>query len=83
MNTHDLVLVRSDTGDGGWSLHPPGSTNEAIAKGDEPTLMSCPAQKIVNYNDFQRDYEGEWDRPNQEDYDHAWRMCLSYYARRD
>jgi hypothetical protein len=36
----DLVLCESDTGDGGWSLHAPGSTDEQIASGDAPYLAS-------------------------------------------
>ena len=57
----DLVLVRSDTGDGGWSLHPAGSTDEQIASGDAPYLVSGSAQWV----------DGEWDRPNAEDYAQA------------
>jgi hypothetical protein len=54
----DLVLVRSDTGDGGWSLHPAGSTDEQIASGDAPYLVSGTAQWV----------DGDWDRPNAQDY---------------
>ena len=54
----DLVLVRSDTGDGGWSLHPAGSTDEQIASGDAPYLGSGTAQWV----------DGDWDRPNAQDY---------------
>ena len=57
----DLVLVRSDQGDGGWSLHPAGSTDEQIAQGDAPYLVSGTAQWV----------DGEWDRPNAEDYAEA------------
>lgn len=57
----DLVLVRSDTGDGGWSLHPAGSTDEQIASGDAPYLVSGPAQWV----------DGDWDRPNAQDYAEA------------
>ncbi len=39
-DTGDLVVCRSDTGDGGWSLHAPGSSDEAIATGDAPALVS-------------------------------------------
>ncbi len=56
----DLVLCRSDCGDGGWSLHPAGSTDEQIASGDSPVLVSGPAQWD--------DDEGDWDRPNAQDY---------------
>ena len=54
----DLVLCRSDCGDGGWSLHPAGSTDEQIASGDAPVLVSGPAQWVDN----------NWDRPNAQDY---------------
>ena len=54
----DLVLCRSDCGDGGWSLHPAGSTDEQIASGDAPVLVSGTAQ----WGD------GDWDRPNAQDY---------------
>ena len=57
----DLVLVRSDTGDGGWSLHPAGSTDEQIASGDAPVLVSGTAQWV----------DGDWDRPNAQDYARA------------
>ena len=36
----DLILCRSDAGDGGWSLHPHGTTDEAIASGDARILAS-------------------------------------------
>ena len=59
-STTDLVLVRSDSGDGGWSLHPAGSTDDQIASGDAPYLASGPARWD--------DDEGDWDRPNASDY---------------
>ena len=59
----DLVLCRSDCGDGGWSLHPAGSTDEQIASGDAPVLVSGTAQWD--------DDEGDWDRPNAQDYARA------------
>ena len=59
----DLILCRSDGGDGGWSLHPAGSTDEQIASGDAPVLVSGPAQWD--------DDEGYWDRPNAQDYAEA------------
>lgn len=58
----DLVLCRSDTGDGGWSLHAPGSTDEQIASGDEPYLASGSAEW------GERD---GWSRPNYDDYQAA------------
>ena len=57
----DLVLCRSDCGDGGWSLHPAGSTDEQIASGDAPVLVSGTAQWV----------DGDWDRPNAQDYARA------------
>ena len=54
----DFVLCCSDTGDGGWSLHAPGSTDEDIASGDAPYLVSGPAEAV----------DGGWDRPNDADY---------------
>jgi hypothetical protein len=55
----DLVVCRSDAGDGGWSLHAPWATDGQIANGDQPPLRSGPAtwdeQKRV------------WDRPNERD----------------
>lgn len=40
VDRYDLVLVTSDAGDGGWSLHAPGATDEQIAEGDAPALVS-------------------------------------------
>lgn len=40
IETDQLVLCRSDRGDGGWSLHAPGSTDDEIATGDAPYLVS-------------------------------------------
>jgi hypothetical protein len=55
-----FVLCRSDQGDGGWSLHPSGSTAEEIALGEAPVLVSGPAQWDEATDD--------WDRPNEADY---------------
>ncbi len=68
----DLVLVRSDTGDGGWSLHPAGSTDEQIASGDALCWLSGPAQWDEE--------EGDWDRPNAHDYEEAERRRLDQYG---
>ena len=54
----NLILCRSDAGDGGWSLHPPGTTDEAIANGDA-RILAC--------GEAERDGAG-WDRPNAADY---------------
>lgn len=53
-----LVLVRSDRGDGGWSLHAPGSTDEEIADGTASVLASGTAEMV----------DGEWSRPDATDY---------------
>jgi hypothetical protein len=57
-----LILVRSDAGDGGWSLHAPWATADQIANGDEPPLQSGTA-------DYKSD--GEWARPDRFDYTRA------------
>jgi hypothetical protein len=61
----DLILVRSDTGDGGWSLH----TKEQIemAEPDESpcSLISGPSPM----------YGGEWARPDARDYERALRIA--------
>ena len=56
--TTAMILVRSDHGDGGWSLHPAGVTDDAIAEGDALTLADGPAEHVG----------GGWDRPNAADY---------------
>ena len=53
-----LVLVRSDWGDGGWSLHPAGSSDTEIAEGLAPILASGTAARV----------DGEWDTPTATDY---------------
>jgi hypothetical protein len=58
VSTAALVLCRSDAGDGGWSLHPPGTTDEAIAAGDAPVLASGDADMVGEF----------WSRPNADDY---------------
>lgn len=65
----DLVLCRSDRGDGGWSLHEPGSTDDEIASGDAPYLVSGPAEWD--------DQTGEWSRPNYDDYQAAIKELLA------
>jgi hypothetical protein len=57
-----LILVRSDAGDSGWSLHAPWATADQIANGDEPPLQSGTA-------DYTSD--GEWARPDRFDYARA------------
>ncbi len=53
-----LQVVRSDWGDGGWSLHPAEATDEAIAEGAAPTLLTGDAVWIGD----------DWSRPNTADY---------------
>ena len=60
IDINDLIVCRSDTGDGGWSLHAPGSTNEQIASGDAPYLVCGPAEWDAETQ--------EWSRPNEGDY---------------
>lgn len=60
MHKNDLVLCRSDMGDGGWSLHAPGATDEQIAEGEALPLLDGPAEWD--------DAVGDWDRPNDADY---------------
>jgi hypothetical protein len=55
-----LVLCRSDAGDGGWSLHPPHTTDADIANGDAPILASGTAERDET--------TGWWNRPNAADY---------------
>ncbi len=56
-----FILCRSDACDGGWSLHPTGTTDEAIASGDPRILASGDAEMVG----------GKWSRPNAEDYAEA------------
>jgi hypothetical protein len=63
----DFILTRSDQGDGGWSLHAPGSTDEDIATGEAAPLVTGVSRKRA----------GEWLRPNARDYADAARA----YAR--
>lgn len=65
-----LVLCRSDAGDGGWSLHPPGTTDEAIASGDARILASGEAERVGD----------GWNRPNAADYLDAWAMHETHAA---
>jgi hypothetical protein len=65
-STYDLVLCRSDAGDGGWSLHAPGTTDSQIALG-EGLLLSGTAARIPGDDE----HDAEWDAPTQADYDKA------------
>jgi len=55
------ILVRSDAGDGAWSLHDPEADDHEIAYGSEPPLASGEASW----------QNGRWSRPDERDYDHA------------
>ena len=59
-NTYGLEMIRSDTGDGGWSLHAPWAEGP---DGLAPILLSGPAEWDEE--------AGEWNRPTQADYDAA------------
>ena len=54
-----LLLVRSDAGDGGWSIHAPGTTLDGIREG-EGLLLSGTATW-----DAERD---AWSAPTPADY---------------
>lgn len=67
-----LVLCRSDHGDGGWSLHAPGSTDEDIASGDAPALLTGTAR---------RGADSAWSRPSVRDYAAAHRAMIDTSTR--
>jgi hypothetical protein len=62
-----LILTRSDAGDGGWSLHPPDTTDEQIATGEVLPLLTGD------------DAAG----PTSEDYAEAWVECLTRRAEKE
>jgi hypothetical protein len=66
----NLTLCRSDNGDGGWSLHAPGATDEEIRNGDAPAILSGDAEWV--WSGAWAD--GQWDRPDAEDYARAERI---------
>ena len=59
-------LTRSNWGDGGWSLHPAGFSDDAIADGRAPLLTAGMARCDPD--------TGEWDRPDGADYAEAWQQ---------
>ena len=61
----DLTLVRSDQGDGGWSLNRPGLDDEQMADGDG--ILLCGTAE------WDED-AGDWTRPNPGDYAAALRI---------
>lgn len=56
----EIEVVRSDMGDGGWSLHPAGYSDADYAGGNVPLLASGGATMDEE--------TGDWDRPNAADY---------------
>jgi len=58
-----LILVRSDHGDGGWSLHNPDATDDERNHGDDILLTGT-----AEWDDD----IGDWDRPNKHDLAKAW-----------
>jgi hypothetical protein len=59
---HGMILCRSDAGDGGWSLYPPGTSDEEIASGDVLPLLTGKAEL---------DEDGAWNAPTAADYEQA------------
>lgn len=61
----DLVLCESPDG---WSLHAPGSTDEDIASGDAPYILSGPGEPTrADYEEAWRLYLGD---PSTDDNQH-------------
>jgi len=58
----DLVLCRSDAGDGGWSLHAPESTDDEIAEGTTDVILA---------GDAKQNEDGSWSRPTRADRERA------------
>jgi hypothetical protein len=67
MNLYGLEISRSDDGYGGWSLHPPDTTDDEIASGEVPPILSGPARYDPHVH--------KWDGPTQLDYDWAGLHC--------
>lgn len=66
-----LALIRSDTGDGGWSLHTPEQIAHADATDDvAAVLVSGDANWIAETADCY----GQWNRPNADDCAEALRL---------
>jgi hypothetical protein len=57
-----LILCRSDQGDGGWSLHVLGTSDEDIAEG-KGLILSGRSDKDIRLN--------TWGRPNERDFQRA------------
>ena len=74
MWTYGLEMIRSDEGDGGWSLHDPA--NEDDEGMPKRILLSGPAA----WRDELAYGCGDWDAPTQEHYDEAERLRLATAA---
>lgn len=61
-NTRNLILCRSDLGDGGWSLHAPLESEEDDYQGPELLLHGSAEWDHAS---------GDWNRPNAADYKRA------------
>lgn len=73
MRIRDLILIRSDAGDGGWSLHTPRQIAAAKAYGEPPEyLVTGPSEYDVARE--------RWVRPNSVDYAEALKACLKENA---
>ena len=59
-----LVLVRSDLGDGGWSIH---VRRTDVDEAEDPVA----AWPIVASGEASSDGDGGWDRPNHENWREA------------
>lgn len=60
-----LWLLRSDAGDGGWSLHTKECVKEAEEHDDVPVVLLSGTA----------DWDGqEWDRPSRSDFNEAYNM---------
>ena len=68
----DLELIRSDMGDGGWSLHLRGDEDED----------GMPNNVLLS-GESKRSDSGEWLRPNKEDYEEALSMVFHGMGSRD
>ncbi len=73
MPENAIILCRSDAGDGGWSLHRPGTTNEQIANGEGILLTGTATWD---------DAADHWDAPTLEDYEEAERLMFDEAERR-
>lgn len=67
----ELILCRSDRGDGWWSLYAPWATDAEIASGKERYLVAGPGEP---------DQNGKWTRPNRLDYERAIKTFSAQWA---